>query len=47
MYNSVVSTVLESSVEVFLGFRPGVKTGWEERTPVGLVPGGGTCVTYG
>ena len=34
MYNCVGSTVLGSSMGVFIGFRPGVNTGWEWRNLV-------------
>ena len=40
MYNCVGSSVLGSYVGDLLGFRPGLNTGWEERTLVGLAPGG-------
>ena len=43
MYNCVCSTVLGSSVGVFIGVSSGVVTGWEESTPVCMAPVGGTC----
>ena len=40
MYNCRGSTVLWSSVGVFLGFITRVSTGWEDRNPVGMASGG-------
>ena len=38
VYNFVGGTVVGSSVVFFLGVGNGLNTGWEERTPVGMVP---------
>ena len=45
VYNCVSGSLIGSSSGSFLVKRTGVNTGWEERTPVGMTPGG-THVLY-
>ena len=47
MYNCVGSTELGSSAGDFLEIRPGVKTRWEEKAPVGLELGGKNVESLG
>ena len=47
MYNFVGSTVLGSSVGFFLGVSPKGSTGWEDRTRVGMSPGGAPVASLG
>ena len=42
MYNCVGSTILRSSMGIYLGVSIGDGTGWEGRMYLGLVPEGAT-----
>ena len=47
MYNCVGGTIFGSYLEVLIGLIHDVSTGWEERTPVGLIHGGPTTSSLG
>ena len=47
VYNCICSTILGSSVGVLIEVSPGLVTGLEEITHVGLAPEGGTMVYLG